>query len=90
MFTVLVSYMPIFVSAILLVLGEGIGSIVTHTSFSLNPYESAYGLLFHSDAKLFFFLIFLGLYMIQKVVMTLSYFSRPELSANNFVKTALA
>ncbi|MBK9927219.1 MAG: hypothetical protein IPP66_18275 [Anaerolineales bacterium] len=88
--TIVVSYLPIFISAILLVFRQGIGFMVADTSFSLNPYESTYRLLFHSDAKLFFALMFVGLYMMQKVVMTLSYFSRPRLPDLNFSSSTSA
>jgi hypothetical protein len=86
--TVVISYTPVVVAAFYSALWKGFGFLFPSSSFSFNPNQSAYGLLLNSNAKLIFFFIFIGMYMIQKVVMTLSYFDRPELVDSKTIKSA--
>ena len=86
--TVVFSYTPVIVAVIYTVLRKGLDFLSPSAAFSFNPNQSAYGLIFDSDAKLIFFFIFIGMYMIQKVVMTLSYFDRPDLAENKIIKSA--
>ena len=84
--TVVISYTPIVIAAFYSVLWNSFGFLFPNSSFSFNPNQSAYGLLFNSNAKLVFFFIFMGMYMVQKIVMTLSYFDRPELVDSKIIK----